>query len=169
MAAGDAGCQANPLHGGGVAPAVIGGGMAGVAAGEALRSGRASAEALWSYNGAFMKEVGARHAAHDCLRRIIFSLRADEFDFVTAELAGADSLMKALAQGGTRIPVLQAFRALARAARRPRLVAHFLRAGRLVENVNELYACYPHSPDKLDSWLGRVEFSLRALRRLIEG
>ncbi len=168
IAAGDAGCQANPLHGGGIAPGIIGGGMAGRTAAEALRSGSSSADALWPYSLAFMREVGARHAAHDFLRRVLFSLSPQEFDFLTTEMAGAGVLVEALAEGGTRLPLLQAFKALARAARRPRLVALFLRAGRLVESIHDLYSRYPDSVDRLDSWIGRVEVTLRALRSLVE-
>jgi len=166
MTAGDAGCQTNPLHGGGIAPGIIGGGMAGDVASRALSEGDTSAEALWSYNTAFMKEVGARHAGHDFLRRFIFSLSDDEFDFLTLELAGSHALLKALSEGGSRPPLKRAFRALARAAKRPGLVTRFLRAGRLAEEIQELYYDYPASPDRLDSWIGRVEFASKALERL---
>ncbi len=168
MSAGDAGCQTNPLHGGGMAPGVIGGGMAGRSACAAIKSGQTTARSLWPYNGEFMREVGARHAAHDFLRRIIFSLSREEFDFITLELTGASVLMDALAEGGTKLPLKHAFRVLSRAARRPGLVALFLRAGRLVESIQDLYADYPDTPEKLDSWLGKVEFTLRALRHLLE-
>ena len=81
LTAGDAGCQTNPLHGGGISPAVAGAGMAGEAAVAALANGRACTEALWGYNGRFMREIGYVHAGHDFLRKYLFSLTDDEFDF----------------------------------------------------------------------------------------
>lgn len=168
MSVGDAGCQANPLHGGGIAPGMVGGGMAGQVAREALANGGASAEALWPYNGRFMREIGARHAGHDFLRRVLFSLSSEEFDFLTSELTGAGVLLEALAEGGARLPLRHALRVLSKAARRPGLVSLFVRAGRLVENVQDLYHNYPETPARFDSWIGRVEYATGALRRLVE-
>ncbi|MFH1502552.1 MAG: NAD(P)/FAD-dependent oxidoreductase [Candidatus Eisenbacteria bacterium] len=167
IAVGDAGCQTNPLHGGGIAPGMVGGGMAGDVVAEALANGGASAEALWPYNGRFMREIGARHAGHDFLRKTLFSLTEEEFDFLTLELTGAGVLMEALAEGGARLPLKHAFRVLAKAARRPGLVSLFVRAGHLIENIQELFNDYPDSPARLDSWLGRVEYTTRALDRLM--
>ena len=141
--------------------------MAGQVAHEALENGGASAEALWSYNGMFMREIGARHAGHEFLRKTLFSLTRDEFDFLTIELTGAGVLMEALAEGGARLPLKHAFRVLAKAAARPRLVALFLRAGRLMESVQDLFYNYPDTPDRFESWFGHMRYMTSSLDQLL--
>ena len=161
LTAGDAGCQTNPLHGGGISPAIAGAGMAGEAAIAALADGRASTEALWNYNGRFMREIGYVHAGHDFLRKYLFSLTDDEFDFLALEFAPG-----VLSLGALRPPLRRALRLLGRAALRPGLARRFLRAVRLVENIREVYRDYPDSPARLESWIGHVEYHVRAMERL---
>jgi digeranylgeranylglycerophospholipid reductase len=166
IAIGDAGCQTNPLHGGGIAPGIVGGGMAAEAVCGALSNGGSSTQDLWAYNGAFMRRIGAQHAGHDFMRRALYSLTDDEFDFLTLQFDNTGVLLEALMEGGARLPLRHMFRVVAKAALRPGLVTHFIRATRLVDSIQELFNEYPDSPDKLDSWLGRVEYTTMALNRL---
>jgi geranylgeranyl reductase family protein len=169
MTVGDAGCQTNPLHGGGITPSLIGGGLAGETAAAALADGDTSARALWSYNGRFMEAVGARHVAHELLRRFVYSLGAGDFHYLTLKLARAGVMQKALAEDRPRLPIREALQVLAIAARRPGLVLSFLRAGRLIEATQRLYADYPATPATFDSWMGHVESHLRAMSRFTAG
>ncbi len=161
LTAGDAGCQTNPLHGGGISPAIAGAGMAGEAAVAALANGRACTDALWSYHGRFMREIGYVHAGHDFLRKYLFSLTDDEFDFVLLELAPG-----VLSLDGLRPPLRRTLRLIGRAALRPGLVRRSLRAARLVKDIREIYRDYPDSPARLESWIGRVEYAAGAMERL---
>jgi digeranylgeranylglycerophospholipid reductase len=166
LCAGDAASQTNPLHGGGIAPAIIGGGMAGRSAAAALEDGGDGVEALWGYNGDFMREAGARHAGHAFLRRLLYSLSDEDFDFLTLELAGAGVMLRTLVAGGARLPLREVLRVLARFAKKPALAAMIVRGGRLVEQVQNLYYDYPASPAQLDAWTGHVAHLVKALRRL---
>jgi len=168
IAVGDAACQTNPLHGGGIAPGIVGGGMAADVATAALENGDATVDALWTYNRQFMRRIGARHAGHDFLRRFILSLTREEFDFLTLEVTGAAVLMEALSKGGARLPLKRAFQVLARAATRPGLMTRFMRAGRLIDDVQELCYDYPESPTRFESWIGRIEYTSQALKKLTE-
>jgi digeranylgeranylglycerophospholipid reductase len=164
MAVGDAACQTNPLHGGGIAPSIIGGAMAGEVAVRALGRGTPSAEALWPYNVAFMREIGAVHAAHDVLRRFLLALPGRDLTFLAAVLwrAGAAG---ALAGTTPRMPVADAMRLIASAGARPGLALAFARLGRLMGTARRLYEDYPEGPDRLERWWSRA----RALTRAAAG
>lgn len=164
MAVGDAACQTNPLHGGGIAPSIIGGAMAGEVAARALGRGTPSTEALWPYNVAFMREIGAVHAAHDVLRRFLVGLPPRDLTFLTTVLwrAGAAG---ALAGPTPRLALPDAMRLLASASARPGLALALARIGRLMDSARRLYEDYPESPDRLERWWSRA----RGIRRAAAG
>jgi digeranylgeranylglycerophospholipid reductase len=161
MAVGDAACQTNPLHGGGIAPSIIGGAMAGEVAVRAVGRGAPSTQALWAYNVSFMREIGAVHASHDVLRRFLAALPARDFTFLAAVLWRA-GVAGALAGPTPRIPPSQALRLLVNASARPGLAIAFARAARLMETARRLYEDYPESPDRLDRWRSRARGVARA-------
>ncbi|MBM3307204.1 MAG: NAD(P)/FAD-dependent oxidoreductase [Candidatus Eisenbacteria bacterium] len=159
MTVGDAACQANPLHGGGIAPSIIGGAMAGEVAVRASGRGAASAGALWPYNVAFMKEVGSVHAAHDVLRRFLAGLSPRDFTALAAAVAQAGDA-GALAGPSAR-PASNALRLLGAIGARPGLAVAFARTARLMESVRRVYEGYPDAPAGLDAWRRRVGALMR--------
>ena len=169
MAVGDAGCQTNPLHGGGITSSIIGGGLAGETASSALADGDTSAGALWSYNRRFMEDIGARHAAHELLRRFLYSLSPGDFNYLTVRVAKAGAMFTTLKRGHLSLPCREGLQVLAAALARPGLAMRFLRAGRIIEAAMRLYEDDPVTPAKLESWMGHAEFHMRAMARLTAG
>ncbi len=169
LSVGDAGCQTSPLHGGGIAPSILAGDAAGRTAVDALRRGDTSAESLWSYNVWYMREMGARHAAHDMLRRVLYALSDDDLVYLTVEFARAGLMMGAVRRGGLRPPLREAVRVAGRALVRPGLTVSLLRAGRLIDRVRRHHRDYPENPRRLDSWIGHVEYLNRALSKFVTG
>jgi geranylgeranyl reductase family protein len=169
MCVGDAACQTDPLHGGGISPAIVAASLAANVAAGALAHGDTSTRALWDYNIAFMREVGARHAGQDFLRRFLDSVSSDDLLFLAREF-GSGHLLTTTFQSDGALPRLRtAFRVLGKAAARPRLAGMLVRAGQLCERIQHLYLDYPESVDGLDSWLGQVEFQRRAHARVVRG
>jgi len=160
VSVGDAACQTNPLHGGGIAPSIIGGAMAGEVVVRALARGAAPVEALWPYNVSFMREVGAVHAAHDVLRRFLWGLQPRDLAFLAAAVwrTGAAS---ALSGPAPRFGVQDALRLASGVTARPGLALALARTARLMESARRLYEGYPESPAGLERWLRRAS----ALRR----
>jgi geranylgeranyl reductase family protein len=169
LSVGDAACQTNPLHGGGITPSIIAASLAADTAIDALDDGDTSTEALWPYNVRFMRDLGARHAAHEGLRLLLHSLTADEFRFLATELLGVEGMARAFVRDGAGRGVRDAFGLLGRAIRRPGLAATFLRAARLIAVIEDHYGHYPETPARFESWLGQAEYHRRALRRLTRG
>ncbi|MBD3366581.1 MAG: geranylgeranyl reductase family protein [Candidatus Eisenbacteria bacterium] len=169
LSVGDAAGQTSPLHGGGIAPSILAGAAAAETAVRALRSGDTSAASLWDYNVWYMRDAGARHAAHDMLRRILYSLSDDDLAYLTVAFARAGLMMGAVRHGGLRPPIREALGVAGRALRRPGLTASLIRAGRLVDRVSRLHRDYPTTPERLDSWIGHAEYLNRALTKMLPG
>jgi len=164
---GDAGCQTNPLHGGGIASAVVGGAVAGRTAAEAIASDNTSARGLWPYNVWYMRGIGAHHAGHDCFRRIFYTLGGDDALSLAIEAVRAGVTLRTLTSRDSRPSLGALTHAAGHALRRPRLLRLLVRANRIVRAVQRLHDDYPESPDRLESWTGQMEYQRRALARLI--
>lgn len=169
MSVGDAACQTDPLHGGGISPAIVAANLAADTAARALADGDASTAALWEYNVAFMREVGARHAGQDFLRRFLDSISDDDLTFLAREFGSRHLLTTTFGSEGAMPRLGSAFRILAKAARRPKLAAMLVRAGQLCERIQQTYLEYPRSVEGFESWLGQVEFQRRACARVVRG
>ncbi|MCK4408437.1 MAG: NAD(P)/FAD-dependent oxidoreductase, partial [Candidatus Eisenbacteria sp.] len=162
MTVGDAGCQTNPLHGGGIVPSVRAGVMAGEQAVAALADGSTSAEALWGYGARFMREIGGLYAAHDALRRLIYSLSDGDLAFLSAQLARSGRFVDTLERGSLLPGTAEALKRIAALARRPGLAARIIRTSRAMVAARRHYQDYPDSPSRLASWIGRREFLRRS-------
>jgi len=169
MSVGDAACQTDPLHGGGISPSIVAANVAADTAAQALADGDVSTPALWGYNVAFMREVGARHAGQDFLRRFLDSISDDELTFLAREFGSGHLLTTTFKPDGALPGLRTAFRVLAKAATRPRLAGTLVRAGQLCEKIQQAYLEYPESPEGFESWLGQVEFQRRAHARIVRG
>jgi digeranylgeranylglycerophospholipid reductase len=169
MSVGDAACQTDPLHGGGISPSIVAANLAAETAARALRDGDVSTESLWDYNVAFMRQVGARHAGQDFLRRFLDSISHEDLLFLAREF-GRGHLLTTTFQPDGALPRLRtAFRFLAKAATRPRLAGTLVRTGQLCERIQQTYLDYPESVRGFESWLGQVEFQRRAHARIVQG
>lgn len=161
MAAGDAGCLTSPVHGGGIAPAVASGIMAGKQAVEALSNDDTSADSLWGYGVRAMQRIGKHYGAHEVLRDLIISLTGNELIFLARRLVESGPIAETIRQGGLVSSAGHAVRLLLPFAARPGLARRVLRTSRKMVAVRDHYESYPDSPAKLDSWLGRAEFLRR--------
>ncbi|MFW9920351.1 MAG: geranylgeranyl reductase family protein, partial [Candidatus Thorarchaeota archaeon] len=81
MLVGDAACQVNPIHGGGIGSSILGGALAGLTASEALEKNDTSIKALWSYNPRYMEMYGSKQASLDVFRWFLLNVTNDEIDF----------------------------------------------------------------------------------------
>ena len=161
MVAGDAGCQTSPIHGGGIAPAVTAGVMAGEQAVESLSKDDTTADALWPYGVRIMKRIGIYYGAHEVLGDLVHSLTGDELLFLARRLAASGRIIETIHEGSLLSSVGQGLRLLAPFVGRPGLAGRISRTSRMMARVREHYDSYPDSPAKLGSWLGHGEFLRR--------
>jgi digeranylgeranylglycerophospholipid reductase len=161
MAVGDAGCQTNPLHGGGIVPAMLAGAMAGETAVAALSNGTAAVEDLWTYGARFMRSIGAAYSAHEILKRLIHSLSRDDLMFLCDQLARSERLLETIRTASLLPGFFEALKRLAALARRPRLAARIVGTTVAMRSVRRHYEDYPDHPAELESWLARGDVRRR--------
>lgn len=167
LSAGDAACHANPLHGGGIAPSIIAGSVAGRVAGAAVRAGDCSAAGLWEYGVETMRTLGAPHAAQDLIRRLLGHLPPDEVAFVAREMATAGRAFRSLYSRSPGLSVREILGTVGRTARRPALLKLLIESAHSVSAIHRLYRNYPGSPDRLGTWIGSVEIAVRSFDRIV--
>ena len=90
IAAGDAAHHTNPIHGGGIAEAYIGGKLAGEVAVDALLNNDVSAKYLSRYNKMWWELRGNKMKNVEKLRKVVEKLSDDELNFLAGELSGED-------------------------------------------------------------------------------
>ncbi len=169
LSAGDAACQTNPLHGGGIAPSIIAGSVAGRVASAAVRAGDCSTAGLWEYGVETMRLLGAPHAAQDLIRRLLSQLTLDDMAFVAGEMAVAGRAFRSLYSASPRLRAREILGTIGRAVRKPALLKLLLESGHHISSIHKLYRNYPESPDRLGTWIGRTELAVRSFDRLVQG
>jgi digeranylgeranylglycerophospholipid reductase len=81
MIVGDAACQVNPLHGGGIDSSMRAGYYAANSAKDSIENGDYSINRLWNYNYNIMTTFGAEFAALDLLRITLQNLSNEDLNF----------------------------------------------------------------------------------------
>ena len=91
MLVGDAAHQVNPITGGGIAPALVAGKIAGEVAGQAIEKGDVSAKAMQDYPKRWHRAEGRNHQIFYKLKNYIYKLTDEELD--------------GIAEAGLKVPV----------------------------------------------------------------
>ncbi len=78
---GDAACQVNPIHGGGIGPSMKGGTIAGKTIIEALEKDDVSRGGLWAYNVNYMETYGLKQAGLDVFRKLLQESDDEELSY----------------------------------------------------------------------------------------
>ena len=150
---GDAACQANPLHGGGIGHSMFGGALAGEVASDAVEKGDTSLEALWAYNVRFMRETGARNAELDVFRIFLQKLSNDELEFgMRKKLVSEEDLMALSGGESFSMSFWDKLSRALRGMRRPGFLRRLSKVAKLMEEVREHYRSYPERPEEFQTW-----------------
>ncbi len=158
MLVGDAACQVNPVHGGGIGSSMLGGVNAGITASEALERGDTSIEALWPYNPRYMASYGIKQAALDIFRWFLVNVTNEDIDFAFRKgvIKGSDLLTVSIT-GRMEISTTEKVRRLVAGAGRLPLLKRVNRIAQLMNEIKAVYAQYPASPKQLPAWRARLE------------
>ncbi|RLI07463.1 geranylgeranyl hydrogenase, partial [Candidatus Bathyarchaeota archaeon] len=165
--AGDAACQANPLHGGGIGQSLLGGFLAGKVASDAVEKGDVSTEALWPYNVRFMELMGARNAELDVFRMFLQNLTDDEIEYGMKKKLITEQELAMVSEGRSlSIGKLRKFSKALRAIGRPGFLRRLARVLEHMRAVRAHYETYPQAPSGFETWLRRAELLFEQARRL---
>jgi len=155
---GDAACQTNPVHGGGIGPSMIGGTHAGETIIEAIEDGDVGQGALWPYNIRYLKSYGIKQAGLDVFRIFLLGLGNEDLnDGLKYRLITEEDLLKATRGEEVRLNITEKTIRVFRGLRRLRLLNNLREAASLMKRVKAWYQGYPTSPRGFEKWRKGIE------------
>lgn len=166
---GDAACQVNPIHGGGIGPSMMGGNLAGKAIVEALENNDVSRESLWQYNREYMKSYGAKQAGLDIFRLFLLkSVGNEEINYgMKYNLLTEQDLFKASLGEDLNLNITEKTRRVFYGMGKLSMLRRLRDAANLLKRMKKLYLNYPASPKDFEPWRKTtVELVKEANKRL---
>ena len=155
---GDAGCQVNPIHGGGIGPSMMGGKIAAEVITEALGKGLPTREALWRVNVRFMNGYGGKQAGLDVFRLFLQRLSNDDLNYgMRYRLIKEDDVLRTSLGEEIRLNVTDATRRAFSGLGRLTFLKALVSMAKTVKKAKALYSEYPSSPQGLQEWKTQVE------------
>ena len=155
---GDAACQVNPIHGGGIGSSMMGGVKAAEVIIEALKKGDVSKEQMWPYTGMFMVAYGAKQAGLDLFRLLLKSLNNEEMNYgMSHHLITDDDLLKASMGEDLKLNITEKTSRLFKGLGCVSLLMKLNSTAKLMKEVKQLYKNYPDSPAGLADWQSKVD------------
>jgi flavin-dependent dehydrogenase len=157
LAIGDAAVTVNPVHGGGLGPALLSAELASKAVIEAFERGDFSEEALWGYNIEYLKAYGIKQAMLDVFRLMLQTLTDDQLNRgLRARLLTEDEVLEISERGSLELSFIDKIKIGLRLMRVPDVAAKLRLALRYMNDVKTLYEAYPTDPSRLPSWYSRL-------------
>jgi len=150
---GDAACQVNPIHGGGMGPSMTGGAMAGKAIVEAMSNDDVSQSGLWSYNVNYMQSYGAKQAGLDVFRLFLQGLSDDDLNYgMKYRIITEKDLLKASMGEDIHVNLTEKTIRVLRGVRKLSLLKKLRETASLIKTMREHYRNYPTSPKGFGEW-----------------
>jgi len=170
VAVGDAALTVNPIHGGGLGPALLSAKLAVEAVADAWERGDLSARGLWSYNLKYIEAYGKKQAKLDIFRLALQHMSNDEIQKGLEAGIVTENEVLILSSEGRELSVFDKVKKLLRLRKVPLSLARkLILAFTYMRRIEKLYEEYPENPEGLENWSRRVRklYSdyLRALAR----
>jgi geranylgeranyl reductase family protein len=157
MLVGDAACQVNPIHGGGIGSSLLGGAHAGIIASEALEKNDTSIEALWDYNPRYHKSYGSKQAALDVFRWFLLNVTNEDIDFAfKKQVIKASDLLDTSMTGEVKFGAGEKFKRLVSGFGKIPLLLRVNKVAKLMNDIRGVYSEYPDSPKGLEAWKAKL-------------
>jgi flavin-dependent dehydrogenase len=164
---GDAACQVNPIHGGGIGPSMKGGTIAGETITQALDSGEVSRDALWQYNVRYMQSYGAKQAGLDVFRLLLQKLRNQDLNYgLKHHLITKEDLLKTSMGEDLRLNITEKTRRVFKGIGKLPLLRKLVAAAKLMNKLKTLYKNYPTSPKRFREWTEKTRRLIEAAEKL---
>ena len=150
---GDAACQVNPIHGGGIGSSMMGGVKAAEVIIGALEKGDVSRELLWPYTGMFMELYGAKQAGLDIFRILLQRLTNNEMNYgMEHHLITDEDLLKASMGEDLKLNITEKTSRLFKGLGSLSLLRKLNTTAKLMRDIKGLYRNYPKFPEGLAEW-----------------
>jgi digeranylgeranylglycerophospholipid reductase len=158
MVVGDAACQVNPIHGGGIGPSMIGGKLAGETAVKALQEGALTREALWGYNTRYISDYGAKQAGLEVFRILLQNVSDEDLNYgMHYRLLTEEDLLKASLGDDIRFSITEKARRVFKGLKNITFLRKLRNTSKLIREVKSWYQNYPPSPAGFEKWKTRTD------------
>ncbi len=157
LAAGDAAVTVNPVHGGGIGPALLSAELASKTVLEAFEKGDFTERGLWRYNIEYLRAYGIKQAMLDVFRLMLQTLTNDQLNRgLKARLLTEDEVLEISEKGSLELSLIDKLKIGLRLMKVPDVASKLRLALRYMGEVKNLYETYPESPSGLSSWYGKL-------------
>jgi digeranylgeranylglycerophospholipid reductase len=157
MLVGDAACQVNPLHGGGIDPSMRAGYLAANCAKSAIDAGDVSIENLWKYNYEIMTSFGAEFASLDLLRMVLQVLNNEELNFgLEQDLLTGEEILEISSSGDLNLSLLDMAVKAFKGISKPNLLLDLNYLRIRMKEISKLYKKFPNNISMFESWKSSV-------------
>ncbi|MHA2288912.1 MAG: geranylgeranyl reductase family protein [Promethearchaeota archaeon] len=157
MFVGDAACQVNPLHGGGIDPSMRGGLFAANTAMDAIEKEDYSVNSLWKYNHNVMTSFGAEFASLDLLRRILQILPNEDLNFaLQQDLLSGEEILEISSTGEFDLPLTSLVTKAFKGISKPNLLLDLNYLRIRMNEISKLYKNFPRNFENFEEWKRRA-------------
>lgn len=155
---GDAACQVNPIHGGGIGPSMKGGTIAGKTIVGAIEKDNWSYDGLWAYNIDYMEVYGLKQAGLDVFRKLVQATDDDELNYGMAyKLITEEDLLQTSLGEEVKLNISEKAVRVFRGMRKIGFLRKLRNTVNAIKTTREWYRNYPTSPDGFDEWKRETE------------
>ena len=157
MLVGDAACQVNPIHGGGIDPSMRGGFFAANTALAAIEKEDYSINSLWRYNNSIMTSFGVEFASLDLLRMTLQVLSNDDLNFaLQQDLLSGEEILEISSTGRIDLSLLSMVTKAFKGLSKPNLLLDLNYLRIRMNEISKLYKNFPNDIVKFEEWKSRV-------------
>jgi digeranylgeranylglycerophospholipid reductase len=157
MFIGDAACQVNPLHGGGIDPSMRGGYFAANVAFEACERQDYTLMSLWKYNVEVMRNFGADFASLDLLRQVLQVFNNEELNFgLGKELLSGEEILEISSTGGLNLSLFDMASKFIKGISKPDLLLDLNYLRIRMREISSIYKKFPLDLNNFERWKNNV-------------
>ena len=168
MFIGDAACQVNPLHGGGIDPSMRAGFYAARTAVDAFEKEDFSVNSFWDYNYSVMTSFGAEFASLDLLRMTLQVLSNEDLNFaLKQDLFSGEEILEISSSGEFELPLLSMVSKALKGITRPNLLLDLNYLRIRMNEISNLYKNFPTDINHFDEWKNRAIQIYDKIRKII--
>jgi len=168
MLVGDAACQVNPLHGGGIDPSMRAGFHAANSAVHAIENNDNSVTELWDYNYNIMTSFGAEFASLDLLRIVLQNLSNEELNFgLERDLLSGEEILEISSTGGLNLSLINMAAKAFKGISQPNLLLDLNYLRIKMNEIAKLYKKFANKLDQFSNWKEKVIAIYDKIERMI--
>jgi len=168
MLVGDAACQVNPLHGGGIDPSMRAGYHAANTAIHAIENNNNSINELWDYNYNVMTSFGAEFASLDLLRIVLQSLSNEDLNFgLERDILTGEEILEISSKGGLDLSLVNMAVKAFKGISHPNLLLDLNYLRIRMNEISRLYKNFPKNLNKFSNWKEEVIEIYDKINRMI--